>query len=313
VNGILRAFARSNKSILLSYACALLIFVVITLITPGFASGRHIRILLIDASILGLIAMGQTLVIITGGIDVSIPWTVNSAATFLTLLTAGHDHGLGTVIPLLLAGTTFIGLLNGLGIAYLDIPPIIMTLGMNSVLLGGLLGVTGGRPGGQAPPAIQWMANGNVGFIPVIVIFWAIITFLATIVLRKTAFGRQLYFIGSNENVARFSGVDVRSRKLIVYCLSGFTAGVGGILLAGRIGLSYLGMGDPYLFQSVIVVVLGGASILGGSGQYVGTVAGSFILTIVKGLLPVFNIPTSAQQVIYGVVLFIAVVLTSLL
>lgn len=313
MTGMIRAFTRSNRAILLSYGCALLIFAVITAITPGFASGRHIRVLLIDASVVGLIAFGQTLVIITGGIDVSIPWTVNCAATFLTLLTAGHDHALASVIPLVLAGTTFVGLLNGLGIAYLDIPPIIMTLGMNSVLLGGLLGVTGGRPGGQAPPAVQWVATGSVGFIPVIVLVWAAVTLAATVVLRKTAFGRQLYFIGNNENVARFSGVDVRSRKLIVYCLSGLTAGVGGILLAGRIGMSYLGMGDPFLFQSVIVVVLGGASILGGSGQYVGTVAGAFILTIVKGLLPVFNIPTSAQQVVYGVVLFVAVVLTSLL
>ena len=161
-----------------------------------------------------------------------------------------------------------------------------MTLGMNSVLLGGLLGITGGRPGGETPPFIQWMANGSAGRIPVILILWIAATAVGTIALRKTAFGRQLYFIGNSESVARFSGVDVRSRKLIVYCLSGFTAGMGGILLAGRIGQSYLGMGDPYLFQSVIVVVLGGASILGGSGQYIGTVAGAFILTIVNGLLP---------------------------
>ncbi len=98
---------------------------------------------------------------------------------------------------------------------------------------------------------------------------------------------------------------------MIVYCLSGFTAGLGGILLAGRIGQSYLGMGDPYLFQSVIVVIIGGASILGGSGQYIGTVAGAFILTIINGLLPVFNIPSSAQQIVYGFVLFLAVLLTS--
>jgi ribose transport system permease protein len=307
------SFFQSNKAIILSYSCALLIFIIISIVTPGFAGPRHIRIILIDASIVGLIALGQTFVIITGGIDISIPWTLNSAAIFLTLLSGGRDSGLGLIIPLILVGTTFVGLLNGLGIAYLDIPPIIMTLGMNSVLLGGLLGITGGRPGGNTPPFIQWLANGSAGPVPTIVIFWVVAIVIATVILRKSVFGRQLYFIGNNETVARFSGVDVRSRKLIVYCLSGLTSGIGGILLAGRIGLSYLGMGDPYLFQSVIVVVLGGASIMGGSGQYLGTVAGAFILTIVNGLLPVFNIPTSAQQVLYGVVLFLAVLLTSLL
>ncbi len=312
MNRALRLFVQANKSILLSYACALLIFVAITLVSPGFASGRHIRILVIDAAVLGMIALGQTFVIIIGGIDISIPWTVTGTAFFLSLFTSGHDAGLGLIVPVLLAGATCIGLLNGLGIAYLDIPPIIMTLGMNSVLLGGLLGITRGRPGGDAPPTIQWMANGNLGPIPVIALIWLVAIVLATIVLRKTSFGRQLYFIGNSESVARFSGVDVRSRKLIVYSLSGFMAGVGGMLLAGRIGQSYLGMGDPYLFQSVIVVVLGGASILGGSGQYIGTVAGAFILTIVNGLLPVFNIPTSAQQIVYGVVLFVAVLLTSI-
>ncbi|MGO9310754.1 MAG: ABC transporter permease [Spirochaetia bacterium] len=313
MKGSLLPFYRNNRAILLSYACALLIFVLITLISPGFAGPRHIRILLIDAAIIGVIALGQTFVIITGGIDISIPWTVNCAAVFLTLLSGSHDAHLWLIVPILLAGTTFIGLLNGLGIAYLDIPPIIMTLGMNSILLGGLLGITGGRPGGQAPALVQQAANGNLGPFPVIVIIWLLLIAAATIVLRKTAFGRQLYFIGNNETVALFSGVNVRFTKMLVYCLSGLTAGLGGILLAGRIGQSYLGMGDPYLFQSVIVVVIGGASVLGGSGQYIGTVAGAFILTIINGLLPVFNIPTSAQQIVYGFVLFFAVLLTSVL
>jgi ribose transport system permease protein len=313
-NRILQSsFIQNNRPIILSYSCALLIFVGITIISPGFAGPRHIRILLIDAAVIGMIALGQNFVIITGGIDISIPWTVNCAAIFLTLLCSGNDSNLWVIVPLILVATTLIGLLNGLGISYLDIPPIIMTLGMNSILLGALLGITGGRPGGETPPFIQLIANGNVGRIPIIVILWVLTIVMATIILRKTTFGRQLYFIGNNERVALFSGVNVRLNKLLVYSLSGFSAGLGGILLAGRIGQSYLGMGDPYLFQSVIVVVIGGASILGGSGQYIGTVAGAFILTIINGLLPVFNIPTSAQQIVYGFVLFIAVLLTSIL
>jgi len=305
----IKTVIRSNRTIILSYIIALLIFIVISIVRPGFASPSHIRILIIDVSILGIIALGQTFVIITGGIDISIPWIVASSATFLTILSSGENNNLAIIIPLILLGTTFVGFINGVGVSYLRIPPIIMTLGMNSILLGGLLGIMGGRPGERTPTLVQFVTNGNVRGIPVILILWVIIIILATIVLKNTTFGRQLYVIGNNEKVALFSGINIRLVKLIVYCLSGFAGGLGGILLAGRIGQSYLGMGDQFLFLSAIAVIVGGTSVLGGSGQYIGTVAGAFILTIVKGLLPAFRIPASAQQVIYGVILFIVVVL----
>ena len=303
-------FIRSNKTIIFSYMSALIIFTAISIARPGFASPNHIRVLIIDSAIVGIIALGQTFVIITGGIDISIPWVVSSSAFFLTMLSSGENNKLVIIIPLILLGTTFIGLINGLGIAYLGISPIIMTLGMNSVLLGGLLGITRGRPGGRTPTSIQFLANSNVAGIPAILILWIIIIIIATVVLKKTAFGRQLYVIGNNETVALFSGTNIRLTKLIAYCLSGFSGGLGGILLAGRVMQSYLGMGDRFLFLSVIVIIVGGASILGGSGQYIGTVAGAFILTIISGILPAFRIPASAQQVIYGVILLMAVVLT---
>jgi len=305
----IKTVIRSNRTIILSYIIALLIFIAISIVRPGFASPSHIRILIIDVSILGIIALGQTFVIITGGIDISIPWIVASSATFLTILSSGENNNLAIIIPLILLGTTFVGFINGVGVSYLRIPPIIMTLGMNSILLGGLLGIMGGRPGERTPTLVQFVTNGNVRGIPVILILWVIIIILATIVLKNTTFGRQLYVIGNNEKVALFSGINIRLAKLIVYCLSGFAGGLGGILLAGRIGQSYLGMGDQFLFLSAIAVIVGGTSVLGGSGQYIGTVAGAFILTIVKGLLPAFRIPASAQQVIYGVILFTVVVL----
>lgn len=306
----INSLIRSNKAIIFSYMSALIIFTAISIARPGFASSNHIRILIIDSAIVGIIALGQTFVIITGGIDISIPWVVSSSAFFLTLFSSGENNKLAIIIPLILLGATFIGLINGLGIAYLGITPIIMTLGMNSVLLGGLLGLTRGRPGGKTPSSIQFLANNNVAGIPAILILWIIIIIIATVVLKKTAFGRQLYTIGNNETVALFSGINIRLTKLVVYCLSGFSGGLGGILLAGRVMQSYLGMGDRFLFLSVIVIIVGGASILGGSGQYIGTVAGAFILTIINGILPAFRIPASAQQVIYGVILFMAVVLT---
>jgi len=306
----IKAIIISNRTVIFSYVTALLIFILISIVRPGFASPSHIRILIIDAAIIGIVALGQTFVIITGGIDVSIPWVVSSSAFFLTMLSAGENSNLVFVIPIILLGATIVGLINGLGIAYLEINPIIMTLGMNSILLGGLLGITQGRPGGSSPTFVQFIANGSFGRIPIILVFWIVVIALATIVLKKTSFGRHLYVIGNNETVALFSGINIRLTKLIVYCLSGFSAGLCGILLAGRLMQSYLGMGDRFLFLSVIVVIVGGASITGGNGQYLGTVAGAIILTIINGLLPAFRIPTSTQQIIYGVILLMEVVLT---
>ncbi|MHB8277535.1 MAG: ABC transporter permease [Candidatus Humimicrobiaceae bacterium] len=306
----LTMFVKRNRVIFLSYASALLILIVVSILRPGFGSASHLRIIAIDAAVLGIIALGQTFVIITGGIDLSIPWTVTVAAIFLTRIGAGQNINLVIIILITLLGTTMVGLINGLGISYLKIPPIIMTLGMNSILMGGLLGITRGAPGGNAPPIIRFLAVGNVRQVPLILIFWVLIIVIATIFLAYSPLGQRLYAIGNNEMVAIFSGVNVRLNKLIAYCISGFASGLGGIFLAGRIGQSYLGMGNPFLFQSVIAVAIGGASILGGSGNYIGTVAGALILTILNGLLPAFKMPTSAQQIVYGVVLLIAVVAT---
>lgn len=303
-------FIKRNRVIVLSYASALLIFGVVSIFRPGFGSISHLRVILMDAAVLGMIALGQTFVIITSGIDLSIPWMLTSSAIFLTRMSAGGNSNLFIIIPIILLGTTTIGLINGLGISYLKIPPIIMTLGMNSILMGGLLGITRGSPGGAAPSAIEHTAVGTVGPIPVIFLVWIVIIAIATIVLTYSTFGRRLYAIGNSETVALFSGVNVRLVKLIAYCISGFTTGLSGIFLAGRIGQSYLGMGDPFLFQSVIAVAVGGASILGGSGHYIGTVAGALILTVLNGLLPVFKMPTSAQQIVYGVVLLAAIMMT---
>lgn len=305
-----KIFFKKNRVIIFSYFIALLLFSVVTVIRPGFGSASHVRVIIMDAAILGIIALGQTLVIISGGIDLSIPWTVTSSAIFFTILVDYQGLSILLVAIIILGCTTLIGLLNGLGVAYLGIPPIIMTLGMNYILLGGLVGMMQGAHAGTAPDLIKFLAVGNLGPIPVIFLIWIVIAVIATIIMTFTPYGRQLYAVGNNEIVALFSGIKVANVKLLAYCIAGLASGLGGILLVGRIGQAYLGMGDPFLFYSVIVVVIGGAAIVGGSGHYLGTIAGAFLLTILNGLLPAFKLPASRQQIIYGIVLLIAVVLT---
>jgi ribose transport system permease protein len=196
---------------------------------------------------------------------------------------------------------------NGVGIAALGVSPIIMTLGMNVILSGALLLYTNGSPTAAAPPALETLATGRVGPIPYDTLLWIGLAAAATIVLTWTALGRHLYALGTNRTVAQFSGIATSRVTVITYVVSGTAAALAGIVLTGYTGQAYLGMGDPYLFSSVAAVAIGGASILGGSGHYLGTVAGALILTVLAGLLPILNLNPAALQVIYGVVILATV------
>ena len=308
---LLRRFA-GNRGIVFAYVGALLLFAATSALSTGFASPNHLRILLIQASFIGIVALGQTFVILGGGIDLSIPWTLNGAAILVTLFADGKNGPLLWAIPLVLALGALVGLTNGVGIAFLGVSPIIMTLGMNVILSGALLLYTNGSPTAGAPPAIVSLATGRVGPIPANTILWIGLAALATLVLTWTAFGRHLYALGTNRTVAQFSGIAISRVTVITYVVCGMTSALAGIVLTGYVGQAYLGMGDPYLFSSVAAVAIGGASILGGSGHYLGTIAGALILTVLAGLLPILNLDPAALQIIYGVVILVTVAAATL-
>lgn len=299
-----------NRAIFASYLVAILLLLLVSALRPGFASPDHLRVIAIEAALVGIISMGQTFTVITGGIDLSIPWVLNAAAVVITLWTQGTNTNWFLDVVVIEVACGIVGAINGIGVSYLRINPVIMTLGMSSILEGGFIGLLNGSAGGNAPPIIQSMATGELSFIPTLLAIWASLTLLVTIVLSYTPYGRRLYAIGNNATAARFSGVNVNTTRVFAYVLSSLCAGLGGILLSGYIGQSYLGMGDPYLFQSVAAVAIGGASLLGGNGHYLGTVAGAFMLTILAALLPIFQLPDAAQQILYGVVVLVAVALS---
>jgi ribose transport system permease protein len=141
----------------------------------------------------------------------------------------------------------------------------------------------------------------------VVALIWIALTVAATLLLSKAAFGRHLYALGTNATVAEFSGVPTARTTILTYVISGLTAAFAGMLLTGYSGQAYLGMGDAYLFTSIAAVAIGGASILGGSGHYLGTVAGAMVLTILTGLLPALNLSSGALLVVYGAVILITV------
>ena len=296
---------------MLSYIGLAVLFILISLASPGFADPNHVTTLLIVASFTGIAAIGQTTVIIGGGIDLSVPWTLNCAAVLLTALARGQDGPLIWIIPVILLGGVLVGIVNGVGIALLRIPPIVMTLSMNIVLQGLLFIATSGFPPPPTPPQVVWFATGRIGPIPVILLLWAVLAIAVIFTERRTSFGRYLYAVGTSRMVATFSGVPVARTTIAAYAVSGGTAALAGILLDGYARQSYLGMGDPFLFTSIAAVAIGGASILGGSGSYLGTIAGALILTVLTGLLPILKLESGHLAVIYGSVILVTVALAA--
>jgi ribose transport system permease protein len=300
-----------QRAILFAYAGMIILLLLTGLVSPGFLSARHLGSMSILAAFIGIVALGQTFVILGGGIDLSVPWVLNCAAVLVTLMADSQNGPLLYAIPVVLFAGAMVGVLNGLGVAVFGVPPIIMTLAVNVILQGSILVYTAGAPTSTAPPAIQTLAVGRLGPIPIALILWAVLAVLAWVLLSHTSFGRYLYAQGTSATVAEFSGVPTIRTTVIAYGLCGFTAALAGVLLTGYSAQAYLGMGDPYLFTSIAAVAIGGASILGGSGHYIGTIAGAFVLTILTGLLPALNLSNGALLIVYGLVILITVSLSS--
>lgn len=303
---------RGNRSTVLAYVLALVMFLVVTAHTPGFASPNHVRVLLIEASFIGLVGLGQTFVIFGGGIDLSIPWTLNAVAILVTVFANGQNSNLVWAIPLVLGLAAVVGLANGIGVTMFEVSPIIMTLGMNVIVEGGLFIYLGSNQPQNSPTFMTNLAIHRLGPIPYDTILWAGMTVLATVVLTWTTFGRRLYAVGTSRTVSQFSGINVAPVIIATYVFSAVCAGVAGIVMAGYYNQAYLGMGDPYLFASVAAVAIGGAPITGGSGHYLGTIAGALILTLLAGLLPLFNLAPGWLNVIYGLAILLTVGLATI-
>ena len=294
---------RRNSSIVLAYVLAGVLFLVGTLQATGFASYEHARTVLITASFVGIVGFGQTLCMLTGGIDLSIPSNIAGAAVLTAFLAKGSSGDLIWIVPMIIGFGMIVGLINGLGVAYAGVPPIIMTLGMNSAIQGLLLIYTNGGFASAAPPGLVNFVNGNTLGLSTMLLIWIGVAVIATALLSVTSFGRKLYAVGTNPLAALLAGVNTKRILVVPYVVSGASAAVTGVLLLGFLGQAFINMGDDYLFSSAVAVAVGGASILGGKGHYVGTVAGAIILTLIAANLNLLSLGESAIQISYGLIL----------
>lgn len=302
-----------RRKVVFAWLAVVVLFVVGGFIKSGFASGHSITTILVVASFTGYVATGQMFVILVGGIDLSIPWVLNGGAILLVTTSLGHNSGaLGAVLLTLALGLA-IGAVNGFGVAYLGISAVVMTLGMNGIMQGATLGLTDGltcsRCTANTPDVVQNAILATPLGIPNDLLLWAGLSLLVAFVLSATVFGRRVYAVGNNAEAAFLAGVNVKLITLFLYMLSGLFAALAGITLTAYGGQPTLGLGDPYLFQSVAAVVIGGVSILGGRGLYLGAMAGAIILTALVTLLQAMNMPEYGRDIVYGIVILVILLL----
>jgi ribose transport system permease protein len=303
---------RRNRSIVMAYVLAVVLLIAGTIQASGFASIDHLRTVLITASFIGFVGFGQTLCILTGGIDLSIPATVAGAAVLTAFLANGVSSTLVWIIPLIVGLGIVIGLMNGLGVAYAGVPPIIMTLGMNSVIQGLLLIYTHGGFAAEPPEGLTNFVNGETLGLSTDLLLWVLVALFASVLLTWSVFGRKLYAVGTNPVAAFLAGINVKRVLVVPYVVSAVGGALTGVLLLGWLGQAFINIGDTYLFSSAVAVAVGGASILGGRGHYLGTVAGAIVLTLIVANLDLLSLGTAAVQISYGVILLASVYVAGL-
>ncbi|WP_237049991.1 ABC transporter permease [Microvirga ossetica] len=294
-----------DKPVVFAAGFVLLILLVgtgYTILTQGSAPLLQPQYLLQQlqvGSFLGIVAAGLMLVILLGHIDLSVPWTLTAAAMMATAV------GGPWAIPMGLGIGLVVGIVNGLGVAYLRVPSMIFTLGMNAVMRGLMVAHTGGfAPQTAATDLMQYLAVARIGgVIPVALLVWLAVSALVVVILTRMTLGRAIYAIGNRERAAYLSGIDTNRVILIAFALSGAAAGLAGVLLAGYSTKAYQGMGDAYLLPAIAAVVIGGTNILGGRGRYLGTLVGVILIVLLNSVLSIMQMPEAGRQIIYGTVI----------
>ncbi|MCI6376242.1 MAG: ABC transporter permease [Clostridiales bacterium] len=293
-----------------------LLFIVSSVLSPAiFPTAKNITNIFKQASIVGVVSIGMTVVLLVGGIDLSVSYVMALSACLFArvsqnMMKAGNDGlALGLILAILLVGT-LVGFVNGSLIVLRNVEPFIITLGVGQVLKGITYLYTNGAPGGKV--TTFWKAFGSelfLGFIPYTVILYAVLMAIFIFILHRTVLGRRIYAVGSNNEAARLSGINVKWVKIIAYVLCGVTAAIAGIMLASRVRVGEPNGSSGYDMDAIAAVVIGGTAMSGGKGHLACTLAGVLIMTIMNNILNLIGADPNLQMLIKGVVILVAVLI----
>ncbi len=303
---------KENK-VLFAYLIAVALFFVGGVINPGFLHFQHIINILSLSSFLGIVVLAQTIVILCGGegIDLSVGSFISLATVIASQMLGGENQNLFLTLFVVLGVGFLLGLVNGGGVAFFKIPPLVMTLAMGSVVQGIALIYTQGQPKGKACSLLTLLGTGRTLSIPNILLLWLVITLVALLVLERMRIGKILYGVGENEITAELCGIRTLWVRFFTYGFSGMIAAFAGICLLGYTGTSYLDLGSAYIMPSVAAAVIGGITLAGGNGSYIGAVAGAVILTTINSLMICLKAGEGGRKIVYGMVILVVLFLYS--
>jgi ribose transport system permease protein len=287
--------------------------VVMTILSPYFLTFNNLFNVGTQIAVIAILALGQTFVIVSGGIDLSVGSVLGLAGIVFGWATAVANLPLPLALALGVGAGASAGLINGLLITLGNLPPFIATLAMLSAARGLALVISGGVPLNPIPGPILSLGSGDLfGFVPLPVILMLVMWAITVGILLSTYAGRAMYAIGGNEEASRLSGINVSRQKLLIYTLSGLFAGIAGILLTARLASAQPQAGFTFELDAIAAVVIGGASLSGGVGSASGTLIGALILGVLRNGLNLLNVSAFWQQVVIGAVIALAVMTDTL-
>jgi ribose transport system permease protein len=297
----------------LQLAAVVVVYLLTIAIVPGAGGWRSITSILVLGSFVGLASVGQTLVALLGGLDLSIPAVIGMANVFICELTGAHGWPFPVAAALLLLIAAAIGAFNGFISKRFAIHPLLITIGTGAILTGLVraIGPNGGKATAAPPSWLQAFTSPRqtTGFLPLppVVLLWLLAAILIGLLLTRTSFGRQLYATGSNPRAADLARVNTTAVWMQTFALSSVFAAITGIMLAGFADQGSMTMGDPFLFQTIVCVVLGGTTLQGGRGDYWRTVLGALIFTQFTLLFNGLNVDSTTLQILLGIVMMVVV------
>ena len=294
----------------LIYIVLVSVLIIASIMSPGYLKITHVASMLRIASFLGLVCIGQNLVMLTGSIDMSVAAVITLGNILGAKVLMGKDANILMALLIVIVAGLAVGICISFGVSKLNIPAFIMTLGMSSIVEGFAMVYTGGAPKGSTSPALTRMTSSNmVGVFSGTAVLWLVIAAGFILFMRYTKFGRNVYAVGANPVAAKFSGINVRMTKAAIFIIAAVIYALVGFLLVGYTGTTYLEVGDTYHPNNVAAVIIGGTSVKGGKGGYFGTIAGVLLMVILTDFLTVLNVQESLRQVIQGVILILLIVL----
>ena len=313
-------FLNINKSVIIGVSVLIGLFIIGSVSIDGFLSIQNIKSMLVFSAFLGLATIGQTLVVMLGGLDLSIPFLIGSSNVgLMSMISLGVPPWLAFIV--ILAFGTLVGLFNGLISYRLQGQALIVTMGVGFMCIGmvqilvSLASVTGGMVFGKVPDWLKNLASLNGKFfglpIPPVILIWILAAVILIVGMRHTKWGRNLYAVGGKRLSAERLSISERSYWVGVYIISGFTSAATGAMLLGWSGGGFIGVGDQYLFLTVAAVAVGGTSLLGGQGGYGYTVIGCLALQVISTFLAGLGLSFEGQQFIFGLLILPLVALYS--